>query len=204
MNSDRTQINEGIDDVQTYRPDFSEAVHRALEKWPDVPACFSWLALDARGRWRIGGGPITHAGTIAFLSAHYACDGQGRWYVQNGPQTAYVDLETAPWVLSVATDGSLSTHTGLAIERYGEIFVTADGEVLVATRLGLGVIMDRDLELFARQLRAADGDALTVLAEAAAGAPATLIDADGARHPVCRASLDELASRYGFVRRPAQ
>ncbi len=203
MNSDRTQINEGSDDVQGYRPDFSEAVHRALEKWPDVPACFSWLALDARGRWRVGGGPITHAGAIAFLNAHYASDGQGRWYVQNGPQTAYVDLELAPWVLSVATNGGLSTHTGLAVERYGEIFVTADGEVLVATPLGLGAIVDRDLELFARQLRATDGDALTVLAEAAAGAAATLLDAGGAHHPVSRASLDELASRYGFVRRPA-
>lgn len=203
MNSDRTQINEGPDDVQGYRPDFSDAVHRALEKWPDVPACFNWLALDARGRWRIGGGPITHAGAIAFLNAHYACDRQGRWYVQNGPQTAYVDLELAPWVLSVGADGSLSTHTGLAIERYGEIFVTADGEVLVATTLGPAAIIDRDLESFARQLRAADGDPMAVLAGAAAGAEATLTGADGALHPVRSASLDDLASRYGFVRRPA-
>jgi adenosylhomocysteinase len=85
----------------------------------------------------------------------------------------------------------------------GEIFVTADGEVLVATTLGPGAIIDRDLEAFARQLRAPDGDPMTVLAGAAAGTEATLTGADGALHPVRRASLDELASRYGFVRRPA-
>ena len=30
-----------------------EAVHRALAKWPNVPACYGWLALDRRGRWRM-------------------------------------------------------------------------------------------------------------------------------------------------------
>jgi len=203
MSSDRTQINDGGDALQAYRPSFSDAVQRALEKWPDVPACFGWLALDARGRWRIGGATITHAGAIAFLNGHYACDERGRWYVQNGPQTAYVDLELAPWALSVAPDGSLSTHTGLAVERFGEIFVTPDGEVLVATSLGLAAIIDRDLESFARRLRTADGDALAALAGAAAGTPASLVDPDGTPHAVSGASPEELATRYGFVRRPA-
>ncbi len=203
MNPDRTQINDGVDEVQTYRPAFSDAVQRALEKWPDVPACFGWLALDARGRWRIGGATITHAGAVAFLNAHYARDGRGRWFVQNGPQAAYVDLELAPWVLSVAPDGSLGTQTGLAVERFGEIFVTPEGEVLVETPLGLAAIIDRDLESFACRLHPADGDALAVLAEAARGTAATLAGPDGAHHRVCRASLDELAARYAFVRRPA-
>ena len=203
MNSDRTQINDGVNDARTYRPTFSEAVQRALAKWPDVPACFGWLALDARGRWRIAGATITHAGAVAFLNSHYACDGQGHWFVQNGPQTAYVDLELAPWVLSVGPDGGLSTQTGLVVERFGDIFVTPEGEVLVATPLGLAAVMDRDLEAFARGMRPADGDALAVLAEAATGSEATLPGPDGARHRVSRAALDELAERYAFVRHPA-
>jgi hypothetical protein len=203
MSSNRTQINDGTEAQRRYRPTFSDAVQRALEKWPDVPACFGWLALDARGRWRIGGAPITHAGAIAFLNTHYACDEAGRWFVQNGPQTAYVDLELAPWVLSVAPDGGLATHTGLAVERFGDVFVTPDGEVLVATPLGLAAILDRDLESFARRLRAADGDALVALAGLAADTPATLVGPDGTAHRASRASLDELADRYACTRRPA-
>ena len=28
-----------------------DMVRAALKKWPDVPACTGWLALDARGDW---------------------------------------------------------------------------------------------------------------------------------------------------------
>ena len=28
-----------------------EMVKAALKKWPNVPACYGWLALDARGDW---------------------------------------------------------------------------------------------------------------------------------------------------------
>ena len=31
-----------------------DLVNQALAKWPDVPDCTGWLALDARGKWRIG------------------------------------------------------------------------------------------------------------------------------------------------------
>jgi len=203
MTPDRTEIKQGGDGPPGYRPAFSDAVQRALAKWPDVPACFGWLGLDARGRWRIEGGLISHPGAIAFLNSHYAQDECGRWYVQNGPQTAYVDLELAPWVLSVAADGTLSTHTGLVVERFDDIFVTADGEVLVATPYGLGAIADRDLEGFARRLGTADRDALAVLADAATGRDATLSGADGIAHRVTRTTLDELATRFGFKRRPA-
>jgi len=30
-----------------------EQVLRSLIKWPDVPDCFGWLALDRRGQWRM-------------------------------------------------------------------------------------------------------------------------------------------------------
>ena len=28
-----------------------DIVKAALKKWPNVPACYGWLALDARGDW---------------------------------------------------------------------------------------------------------------------------------------------------------
>lgn len=33
--------------------------HRALDKWPNVPALYGWLPLDRHGRWRIRGETIS-------------------------------------------------------------------------------------------------------------------------------------------------
>jgi hypothetical protein len=30
-----------------------DIVKQALAKWPNVPHCYGWLALDARGNWRM-------------------------------------------------------------------------------------------------------------------------------------------------------
>ncbi|HZW22256.1 DUF2946 family protein, partial [Noviherbaspirillum sp.] len=30
-----------------------EIVKQAMAKWPNVPHCYGWLALDARGNWRM-------------------------------------------------------------------------------------------------------------------------------------------------------
>jgi len=186
-----------------YQPGFSDAVQRALAKWPNVPACYGFLALDRRGRWRVDGGVITHPGAVAFLNSHYASDGSGRWYVQNGPQTAYVDLDLAPWILSVAPGGVLSTHTGVQVDAFGALFVTDAGDVLVETPLGLAAIADRDLALFAGGLRTPDGsEALDMLAGLGTDAEAILATADGAPHAVSRVGEAALLARYAIERRP--
>ena len=54
-----------------------DIVRQALAKWPNVPACYGWLGLDARGNWYMrddnaqAAGPFsgTAAGTIAGLSS---------------------------------------------------------------------------------------------------------------------------------------
>ena len=54
-----------------------EQVLRSLIKWPSVPECKGWLALDRRGIWRmrnefaqanhLAGEAIKHEGLIAFI-----------------------------------------------------------------------------------------------------------------------------------------
>ena len=49
----------------------------AIAKWPNVPAVFGWLRLDARGQWRmrderaqqlaLPGDPIRHPALLAFI-----------------------------------------------------------------------------------------------------------------------------------------
>ena len=102
-----------------------EIVKAALKKWPNVPHCYGWLALDARGDWymrderiqaagpfpQVKGSRITHDKLIGFIARNYLHDDAGCWFFQNGPQRVYVELEAAPWVWRVHDDGSLLSHT---------------------------------------------------------------------------------------------
>ena len=104
-----------------------DSVKQAMAKWPNVPHCYGWLALDARGGWRMrdeaaqqsgqAGERITNQALLGFINRNYACDDDGRWYFQNGPQRVYVDLED--WSLSRThylapiPPGGSATHTWL-------------------------------------------------------------------------------------------
>ena len=87
-------------------------VEAALRKWPHVPHCYGWLALDARGHWymrderiqaagpfpQVKGSRIEHDKLLGFIQRNYALDANGAAFFQNGPQRVYVELEAAPWV----------------------------------------------------------------------------------------------------------
>lgn len=125
---------------------FSPEVLRAMERWPDVPRCCGWLALDTRGHWLIKNQRITHARTVAFLNRHYAQDGEGRWYVQNGPQQAFVDLAYTPWIFRLSGEGQFVTHTGLCCLQPQTVYSDDEGNLLLLGEMGLGLIDDRDLD----------------------------------------------------------
>ena len=89
-----------------------DMVRAALKKWPNVPACTGWLALDARGDWYMRddrtqaagafplakGSRIEHRQLREFIERNYEGTPEGAWYFQNGPQRVYVELEAAPHV----------------------------------------------------------------------------------------------------------
>lgn len=109
-----------------------DIVLQAMAKWPQVPHCYGWLGLDARGEWYMRDDPAQAAGPfasgvphskgsrlqheklMAFIGRNYLCDDAGQWYFQNGPQRVFVELQSTPWVWRIAADLSLSTHTGLS------------------------------------------------------------------------------------------
>lgn len=140
-----------------------DIVKAALKKWPNVPHCYGWLALDARGDWymrdertqaagpfpTIKGSRITHDKLIGFIARNYGRDDAGCWFFQNGPQRVYVELEITPWVWRVQPDASLLTHTGQPathrsawLDELGRLFIEADR--------GLGIVHTLDMELAAR------------------------------------------------------
>ena len=65
-----------------------DIVKAALRKWPNVPHCYGWLALDARGDWylrdaaaqaagpfpRVKGSRIEHRGLRQFIERNYEAD----------------------------------------------------------------------------------------------------------------------------------
>jgi hypothetical protein len=159
-------------------------VKQALARWPNVPAVYGWLSLDARGQWNIHeqgdaleGGPgasITSPQILAFIQRNYACDDEGRWFFQNGPQRVYVRLDAAPYLLRVAdTDASLMTHTGESVSRIDGWWLDEDGRVYAQTDLGAGLVDSHDVERVLSAITIAPhGNALLDAMEADAAMPA--------------------------------
>lgn len=209
-----------------------ELVRQALAKWPDVPDCTGWLALDARGRWRIGDAtdglrlPITNAGMIAFISRNYQSAGRS-WFFQNGPQRVFVELEYTPfvWRLHPGASGGadLITHTGVTLAP-SSVWLDDEGRFLVEARALagetiVGVIHDHDTALVAELLRDDDGgplddDAISQLSSngvnetattprAAANVQWMAADATSVLLPLQRIASHRVAARFGFEPRPS-
>ena len=140
-----------------------DIVKAALRKWPNVPHCYGWLALDARGDWymrddrtqaagpfpKVKGSRILHEKLREFIERNYASDASGCWFFQNGPQRVYVELEAAPWVWRLHAEPSgrprIESHTGLTAALQ-TVSVDELGRLFLATELGLGVVHTLDME----------------------------------------------------------
>lgn len=168
-----------------------DIVRQAMAKWPNVPHCYDWLGLDARGNWYMrddrtqAAGPfpaskgswLRHEKLIEFIHRNYEHDAQGQWYFQNGPQRVYVELECAPYVWRVDASGTVVSHTGRAAQ-VRECVVDAEGRVYLDTDIGFGLVHTLDME--------AAADAIE----------------SGRWTPVER-DASQLPQHYGFVLSPA-
>lgn len=173
----------------------------AAVKWPDVPACYGWLSLDRRGRWRLKGETVSHAGLIAFISSRYGPDDGGGWVFRNGPQAVCVALEYTPLVLRLQGDGELTAHTGAAAGPVSGAYLDDEGNALLHTAAGIGLLDDRDLGAFLADCRNAHGEP--------AGEKALLATMGGASGvtwrglPVQPIRRCDVARRFGFRPDPA-
>lgn len=148
-----------------------DIVKAALKKWPNVPACYGWLALDARGDWymrddriqaagpfpTVKGSRINHDKLREFIERNYERDEHGDWFFQNGPQRVYVELESAPWIWRLdARAGEapgIRSHTGRDA-RFEAALVDENGRLYLATDLGLGIVHTLDMETAADAIEA--------------------------------------------------
>ena len=181
----------------------------AIAKWPDVPAVFGWLALTARGEWRLKGQPIENTAIRAFIGRNYLGDDEGRWYFQNGPQRVYVALEATPLVWRVDAQGSVTAHTNATPQRASAAALLDDVRLVLATELGPGLIDDRDA---AWALRCVTDRAGAVLNEQGlnrwldgrdeAFVPPRLLGLQGEALRIERLAFASLEARFKFQREP--
>lgn len=169
-----------------------DLVQQAMAKWPNVPDCYGWLGLDARGDWymrdeqvqAIGpftqskGSRLAHEKLMAFIARNYVCDAQGQWFFQNGPQRVYVELEATPWVLRLQPDGSIQSHTGTHA-RMQRCIVDEHGRLYLDTDQGFGLVHSQDVYQAAECIEAGLWVPQQVLAQ-------------------------KLPNRFGYVRSPQQ
>ncbi len=147
-----------------------EIVKAAMAKWPNVPHCYGWLGLDARGQWymrddrtqAVGpfallpgeagqaskGSWLRHDKLIDFIARNYAADEAGQWYFQNGPQRVYVELEVCPWVWRLLPDGGVQSHTGIPVQ-VRTCLLDEVGHLYLVTELGVGRVHSADMTLAA-------------------------------------------------------
>jgi hypothetical protein len=191
-----------------------DIVKQAMAKWPNVPYCYGWLALDARGAWRMrdeaaqrAGAPgdkLTNAALVGFIARNYLSDERGCWYFQNGPQRVYINLETTPFIARTDPAQGLVLHTGQPLGAPEEAFMTDAGGIVLRAGQTVAQVDDRDvaqlLQAFELDGRpAADED---VMAWLEGGAGALTLRWQDRRIAVGRLTADEVPARFGFVRRP--
>ena len=144
-----------------------DIVKQAIAKWPNVPACYGWLGLDARGNWFMrddqaqaagpfaASGPghavskgslLMHGKLIDFIGRNYEGDADGRWFFQNGPQRVYVELEATPFVWRVdgAPGFTVASHTGQPA-RVRRCVLDEQGRLYLQTDLGFGLVHTQDM-----------------------------------------------------------
>lgn len=193
-----------------------DIVKQALLKWPNVPHCYGWLALDARGNWRmrneqaqalnLPGDKIVHSALLGFINRNYTHDEQGHWYFQNGPQRVYVNLDATPHIARTDPQQGFVLHTGTAMPAVESAWCTENGELILQGGEVLAQVDDRDLAQCMPHFTIGDKtvDDAQLLAWLAGNEKAALgWKHAGREFPVSRIKCADLERRFGFVRLPS-
>jgi hypothetical protein len=192
-----------------------DIVHKAMAKWPNVPHCYGWLGLDARGAWRmrderaqhlgLAGDKVRQAALLGFINRNLAADERGCWYFQNGPQRVYLNLESTPYVAHSDPVQGLVLQTGAALASLDGAWLTEAGELIVQAGAVVAQLDDRDMAqltaAFALDGAAPSDEALMAWMAGAEGA--LTLAYRGAQVPVQRIARDAVPAHFGFVRLPA-
>jgi len=192
-----------------------DIVKQAMAKWPNVPHCYGWLGLDARGGWRMrdeaaqqGGLPgdrLDNQKLVGFINRNYLHDDRGNWYFQNGPQRVYVNLEVAPFIARTDPQQGLLLQTEQALTDVERVCLSDAGAVLFVAGDVVAQLDDRDVAqvLDKFELAGAPASDEAVMAWLEGGDGDLTLPWNGARLVVERVVGADVPQRFGFNRIPA-
>ncbi|MGK5057633.1 DUF2946 family protein [Janthinobacterium sp. LB2P49] len=191
-----------------------ELVKQALAKWPNVPHCYGWLGLDARGHWRmrdqhaqqqqLPGDKIAHAALLNFINRNYGQDERGCWFFQNGPQRVYVNLEATPYIARSDPQHGFVLQTGTPLAQIGQAYLCDNGALILRQGDIVAQVDDRDMAHVLASLRVdgqqASDEALLAWLEERRG-KLTLLH-DGTEIAVQPLRYDAVPQTFGFQSAP--
>ncbi|MED5593713.1 DUF2946 family protein [Janthinobacterium sp. P210006] len=191
-----------------------ELVKQALAKWPNVPHCYGWLGLDARGNWRmrdqhaqqqqLPGDKIAHVALLNFINRNYDHDERGCWFFQNGPQRVYLNLEATPYIARSDPQHGFVLQTGAPLEQIAQAYLCDNGALILRQGDIVAQVDDRDMAQVLPALRL-DGQALSddaLLAWLENGQGHLVLLHNGKEIAVQPLSYDAVAPTFGFRRAP--
>lgn len=191
-----------------------ELVKQALAKWPNVPHCYGWLGLDARGHWRmrdqqaqqqqLPGDKIAHAALLNFINRNYAQDERGCWFFQNGPQRVYVNLEATPYIARSDPQHGFVLQTGAPLEQIEQVYWCDNGMLILRQGDVVAQVDDRDISQVLDALHldgqvASDDDLLAWLEN---GQGNLMLLHDGKEIAVQPLAYASVPQAFGFQRAP--
>lgn len=195
-----------------------QIVKQAIAKWPNVPHCYGWLALDARGAWRMrderaqqqdaAGERIVHPALLGFIRRNYLADERGRWFFQNGPQRVYVNLELTPYIVRSDPLLGFITQTDEPMDNIDAAWLTDGARLILRSSGKIGALDDRDLAQCIEQLRiddmAVNDTALLAWIDHQPGTASQQLQLllGDRQLPVQRIAQAALAEHFGFVCMP--
>ncbi|MBT9475036.1 DUF2946 family protein [Polaromonas sp.] len=152
-----------------------DIVRQAIAKWPNVPDCYGWLGLDARGNWYMRddraqaagsfaasfsraeaaeaagsgagkGSLLKHEKLVDFIQRNYEADTHGQWFFQNGPQRVYVELQATPLIWRVDAAPAFAVASHTGQPaRVQRCMVDEGGRVYLETDVGFGLVHTQDM-----------------------------------------------------------
>jgi hypothetical protein len=192
-----------------------DIVKKAMVKWPDVPHCYGWLALDARGAWRmrderaqhlgLAGDKVIQVALLGFINRNYAVDERGCWYFQNGPQRVYLNLEATPFIARTDPAHGLVLHTGEPVAALDAAFMTDSGEIILDAGGKIAQVDDRDVAQLMATMEIAGAPASdeALMAWLEQGQDLLTLRYRGQAVPVQRIARADVAAQFHFTRLPA-
>ncbi|SDA49881.1 MULTISPECIES: DUF2946 family protein [unclassified Janthinobacterium] len=192
-----------------------DLVKQALAKWPNVPHCYGWLGLDARGHWRmrdqqaqqqqLPGDKIAHAALLNFINRNYGQDERGCWFFQNGPQRVYVNLEATPYIARSDPRHGFVLQTGAPLAQVEQVYWCDNGALILRHGDIVAQVDDRDMAQVLDALRL-DGQAASdeaLLAWLADGQGQLTLSHAGQEIAVQALAYAKVAPTFGFQPAPA-